>query len=333
MKKRGQTDVYLCSAVPDGGILRYALSERGELTFRDTLPLPTPNYLIFEGNTAYATLSRPFPDSKSSGVIRLSVAEDGSLSCAGEIVPTGGEGACHLAYDGGDLYVANYGSGSVTKIGGKTVRHEGNGPDPIRQTSPHCHGVFFSPDKRYLLVCDLGLDTVFVYDRELREISRAKVPDGAGCRHLVLSRDGRFVYVENEMGCSVSVFAYEDGRLVYRATCPTRTYAPHEGPDKGSAIRLSENGRRLYIANRGENEVVVLSCRGEKLRVIGRAPTGGDEPRDFALLGGEKYGIVTNQFGDGFRLYRVTGIRKNRLVSLQTLPLSAAIAVTERPKD
>ena len=330
MKRRKTTDVYLCSAVPDGGILHYALNGAGELTLLDALPLPAPNYLLIEGGAAYATLSEPFSDSGTGGVIRLSVSPDGKLSCAGEITPTGGEGACHLAFDGDDLYVANYGSGSVTRIGYPPVVHEGNGPDPIRQEAPHCHCAFFSPDKRFLLVCDLGLDTVFVYDRELREVSRAKVPDGAGCRHLVFSRDGRFVYVENEMGCSVTVFGWKDGNLFYRSTLPTRTYAPHGGPDKGSAIKLSRDGRRLYITNRGENEVVVLSCRGEKLRVIGRAPTGGDEPRDFALLHGERYAIVTNQFGNCFRLYRVGGLRKNRLKTLSTVPLPGAICVTTR---
>ena len=333
MKKRSPADVYFCSAVPDGGILHYTLSDAGDLTLLDTLALPSPNYLVIDGDTAYATLSAPFPDSDEGGVIRLSVNGDGSLSPAGEILPTGGVGACHLAFDGDDLYVANYGTGSVTKIGGPVVVHEGSGPDPIRQEAPHCHCTFFSPDKRFLLVCDLGLDTVFVYDRELREVSRAKVPDGAGCRHLTFSRDGRFVYVENEMGCSVSVFRWEDGRLFYRTTCLTRTRVPHQGPDKGSAIRLSKNGRRLYITNRGENEVVVLSCRGEKLRVIGRAPTGGEEPRDFSLLRDERFGIVTCQFGNSFRLFRVRGLRKNRLIPLKTFPLRAAIAVTGRPTE
>ena len=330
MNKRNPIDVYLCSAVPDGGILHYTLSNKGEFSFCDGLSLPSPNYLVFEGNTAYATLSDAFPATGEGGVVRLAVNGDGSLSRAGEPVSTGGRGACHLAADGEDLYVANYGSGSVTKIGGLTVEHEGNGPDPVRQDAPHCHCTFFSPDKKYVLVCDLGLDTVFVYDRELREVSRAKVPDGAGCRHLTFSRDGRFVYVENEMGCSVSVFRWENGRLTYRSTLPTRTYVPHDGPDKGSAIRLSRNGRRLYVTNRGENEVVVISCRGEKLRVIGRAPTGGDEPRDFALLENERYAIVTNQFGNSFRLYRVLGLRKNRLIPLQTTALPRAIAVTWR---
>ena len=84
------------------------------------------------------------------------------------------------------------------------------------------------------------------------------------------------------------------------------------------------------MTNRGENEVVILSCRGEKLRVIGRAPTGGDEPRDFALLGGERYALVTNQFGNTFRLYRVRGRTKNRLQTLGTFPLVGAICVACR---
>ncbi|MBR4335095.1 MAG: beta-propeller fold lactonase family protein [Clostridia bacterium] len=330
MKRPRTTDVYLLSCAPDGGILHYALSASGELTLLDTLPLPSPNYLVIRGARAFATLSAPFPGSDEGGVVELALAPDGSLSRVGGIRPTDGEEPCHLAFDGDDLYVANYGSGSVKKMGGPTVSHEGNGPDPIRQEAPHCHCALLSPDDKYLVVCDLGLDTVFVYDRDLCEVSRAKVPDGAGCRHAVFSRDGRFLYVENELGCSVSVFAWSDGRLSYRSTLPTRTYVPHDGPDKGSAIRLSSDGRRLYVTNRGENEVVILSCRGEKLRVIGRAPTGGDEPRDFALLGGERYALVTNQFGNTFRLYRVRGRAKNRLQTLGTFPLVGAICVACR---
>ena len=80
MNRRKTTDVYLLSCVPDGGILHYALSDGGELTLLDTLPLPSPNYLLIEGDLAYATLSTPFPDSDEGGVIRLAVNSDGSLS-------------------------------------------------------------------------------------------------------------------------------------------------------------------------------------------------------------------------------------------------------------
>ena len=38
MNERKTTDVYLCSAVPDGGILHYTLSGKGKLTLCDVLP-------------------------------------------------------------------------------------------------------------------------------------------------------------------------------------------------------------------------------------------------------------------------------------------------------
>jgi 6-phosphogluconolactonase len=180
-----------------------------------------------------------------------------------------------------------------------------------------------------VLVCDLGLDTVFTYDRDLNEVSRAKVPDGEGCRHLVFSKDGKYVYVLNELGCSVSVFAYDNGRLSYRSTLPTRTYRTHDGPDKGSAIKLSQNGRYLFITNRGEDEVVTLRVRGEKLKIVSRCDTEGNEPRDFSLLGGERFGLVTNQFSDSVILYRVSRWPFGKLKKILKLEILAPLCVIE----
>ena len=329
MKTNKSTYVYVASCVSDGGILRFRLDADGGFTFIDKLDLPTPNYMVRKGSVMYVTLQTPFDGSDEGGVIRLRIAEDGSLSRDGEVIPSGGSSTCHLAFEGEDLYLANYRSGSVTKVGRPPLCHSGHGVHPTRQEGPHCHCTFFSPDKRYLLVCDLGLDTVFTYDRDLNEVSRARVPDGEGCRHLVFSKDGRYVYVLNELGCSISVFAYEDGRLTYRSTLPTRTYRPHEGPDKGSAIKLSENGKFLFITNRGENEVVTLRVRGERLKVVSRVDSEGDEPRDFSLLGGERFGLVTNQFSDSVVLYRVSRFPFGKLRRLQRLEIPAPLCVIE----
>ena len=57
------------------------------------------------------------------------------------------------------------------------------------------------------------MDTVFVYDRNLDYVSKARVPDGYGARHLALSPDGKYVYCVNELVSSVTVFAYERGVL------------------------------------------------------------------------------------------------------------------------
>lgn len=329
MKTQKSTYVYIASCVDGGGILRYRLDKTGAFTFVDKLDLPTPNYMVREGNVMYVTLQTPFSGEREGGVIRLRVQDDGSLAVDGEVIPSGGVSTCHLAFEGEDIYLANYSSGSVTKVGNPPLCHSGRGVHPTRQEGPHCHCTFFSPDKRYVLVCDLGLDTVFTYDRDLKEVSRAKVPDGEGCRHLVFSKDGKYVYVLNELGCSISVFAYDNGRLSYRSTIPTRTYRTHDGPDKGSAIKLSRNGRYLFITNRGENEVVTLRVRGEKLKIVSRCDTEGNEPRDFSLLGGERFGLVTNQFSDSIVLYRVSKFPFGKLKRQLKLEIPAPLCVIE----
>ena len=95
-------DIETSSVCPLARVMRAELRSRGirgvtalwstEPPLKETAPdgtLPSPNYLVIDGDTAYATLSRPFPNSDQSGVIRLSVAPDGSLACAGEAVGTG----------------------------------------------------------------------------------------------------------------------------------------------------------------------------------------------------------------------------------------------------
>ena len=331
MKKSSETLVYIASSVHDGGIWRYRLTAKGELSPLDMLPIASPNYAYRDGDFVWVTLC-PQDEVESEGaVLRLKIDQNGNLSRAGEELPCGGVTSCHLAVSGEDVYVANYSSGSVTRLGEKPIVHEGRGVDPQRQEMPHCHSTVFSPDHRFVLVCDLGLDTVFVYDREMNEVSRAKVPDGEGCRHLVFSHDGRFVYVVNELGCSVSVFGYADGRMSYLSTTPTRTYREHEGPHKGSAIKLSKNGRYLFITNRGEDEVVTMKITGggRRVKVVSRISTEGREPRDFALLLDERFAIVTNQFSDSIVLYRVGRFPFGRLRRIARFSIPAPLFVSE----
>ena len=69
--------------------------------------------------------------------------------------------------------VANYNSGSVAvfpvlpdgKLGepSAVVQHTGHGPDPKRQEGPHAHEIEVSPDNRFAIASDLGLDQLLVY--------------------------------------------------------------------------------------------------------------------------------------------------------------------------
>ena len=90
-------------------------------------------------------------------------------------VASGGSGPCHLAVDhtGSDLFVANYGSGSAASYHLKPNRRDwsvgiaisvfrawGRSIEARRST---CHCTTVSPDNKYVLVNDLGLDRIVVY--------------------------------------------------------------------------------------------------------------------------------------------------------------------------
>src|SRR5262249_37876219 len=78
----------------------------------------------------------------------------------------------HLAVDatGRVLLAANYREGFVAAIpihadgtlgAVNRIKHEGKGPNPARQEQAHVHSVTLSPDNRFVIVADLGLDKVF----------------------------------------------------------------------------------------------------------------------------------------------------------------------------
>jgi len=143
-------------------------------------------------------------------------------------VASGGADPCFVTFDktGKFLLVANYTGGSVAvfplgadgKLGAATAleQHQGHGVIEARQEGPHAHWIATSPDNRYALEVDLGLDEVLVdkFDGSSGTLTPndppfAKVEPGAGPRHLVFSPNSKFVYVTNELGSTVTVFSYD----------------------------------------------------------------------------------------------------------------------------
>lgn len=122
-----------------------------------------------------------------------------------------GRFAAVSGYHGGNVgLVALQEDGTVGKLVDER-QHEGQGADPVRQDRPHPHSVTFSPDNRYALVADLGLDRIFVYSFEpdtgkLVYRSEASTPPGAGPRHLAFHPNGQWLYSINEVNSSISLF-------------------------------------------------------------------------------------------------------------------------------
>src|SRR5262249_55194570 len=136
--------------------------------------------------------------------------------------------------------VANYTSGSVAalpvrndgSLGEPTsfVQHKGSSVNPERQKAAHAHCIVVSPDNRYALSADLGMDQVVVYRLDPAsstltpsQQSLVRTAPGMGPRHLTFRPNGRQVYVINELGNSVTLFDYEPatGQLIERQTIST----------------------------------------------------------------------------------------------------------------
>lgn len=270
-----------------------------------------------------------FGGAKSGAVSAYAIDRaTGKLTLLNQIA-SGGADPCSVTFDktGKYLLVANYTGGNVAvfavgadgKLGERSAfeQHEGHGVVPDRQDGPHAHWLVTSPDNRYALSADLGLDEVIVdkFDAAGGTLAPndppfAKVEAGAGPRHLVFSPNEKFVYVTNEIGSTVTVFAYDAaaGALEARQTISTlpRDYA---GPNDTAEIAVHPSGKFLYVSNRGHNSIAVfgIAAKSGELTTIGNFPTRGKMPRNFAIDPTGHYLLVANQESNDIVVFRIDG--------------------------
>lgn len=283
-----ETDVYVASCVEKGGIYHYKMDD-GVLNLIDITSMDRPMYMVVKERKMYIILRAPFTNG-DSGLIIYDIDDNGKLVNPSEIFSTKGKVACHLAVEGEDVYCVNYISGSVIKMPELLVEHEGHGIHPQRQEKPHTHYVGVTPDHKYVCVTDLGLDTIFIYDKNLKCYGKAKVPEGHGVRHLAFSEDGKWLFAVNELMSTVSVFAYENGRLKFVDNCKILP-SDFQGVSTAAAIRVRDH--KIYVSNRGHDTIAILKFHNNRLELDGHIDCGGQTPRDFNFTG--EYMLSANQ--------------------------------------
>ncbi|MEM9656918.1 MAG: lactonase family protein [Planctomycetota bacterium] len=266
---------------------------------------------------------------------------------------TGDGGAAHLAVDkSGDwLFTAQYGGGSVAlfpldaegRIGPRRqlVEHVGAGPDARRQQSPHPHWVGVSPDNRFLMVPDLGIDKVVVYrfDAESGRIEPTGAgvcPPGGGPRHMKFHPNGRFVYVVNELQMSVTVFSWdaESGTLTPVQTISTLPDALQEVPNTSSEIRVHPNGRFVYAANRGHDSIAAFRVDEEngRLTFVEREAIRGSWPRNFNIDPSGKWLVAAGRDSATLAVFGIDQDAGNLRYTGKTVGCPSPICVEFQPR-
>jgi 6-phosphogluconolactonase len=263
----------------------------------------------------------------SGGVSAFSIDHTtGKLTFLNEVASRGAD-PCYIIVDktGKYVLVANYTGGSVAvfpiladgKLGEASgfVQHTGHGFDPKRQEGPHAHSIDLSPDNRFAMVDDLGLDELLVYKFDASKGSLTpndppfiKLDAGAGPRHFVLRPDGKFAYVVAEMGHTVTVFSNDpvSGKLQPLQSITTLP-KDFQGRNDDAEIQIHPSGKFLYASNRGEDTIVVYSIDAAKgiLTQVGSVLTGGKEPRSFEIDPTGTLLFAENQKSDNIAVFKI----------------------------
>ena len=271
----------------------------------------------------------------------------GRLTLMNEANCAGSSSPCHLALDATHhcLFVANYGSGTIAalpvlgdgRLGEATtvIQHTGSGPNPKRQAGPHAHFILPSPDNRFTLDCDLGLDKIFInrLDAAAAKLTANDPPSvsvapGSGPRHLVFSKDSKFVYVINELASSVTVFHYAAANAGLTEVQTVSTLPPNFNTNNTAAeIAIHPNGKFLYGSNRGHDSIAVFSIDSDtgKLTPVEHQSTLGHMPRHFAIAPGGRWLIAENQASDSVAVFSLDPDTGKLQPTGQTITIGAPV--------
>jgi 6-phosphogluconolactonase len=249
----------------------------------------------------------------------------GKLSLLNQVSSRGVD-PTHITLDRTGKYalVANYTTGSVAvfpvlkdgRLGEATAfeQHKGSSVNPERQKGPHAHAIAMSPDNRFAIVADLGLDQLVVYLFDAAKGTLRASPQvvrtapGAGPRHLVFSSDGRFLYVINELQSTVVAYSYDAASGVMHdlqtiATIPKS----FPGSNTTAEIEIHPSGKFLYASNRGEDSIAVFAIDTQTgmLTHVETQPTGGKTPRNFAIDPTGSWLLAANEDSNDIIVFRI----------------------------
>lgn len=208
-----------------------------------------------------------------------------------------------LSKDEKTLLLAHYSGGAVAALpideDGRIlpptsqIHHSGASVNKQRQDKPHPHWIGPTPRNKFVVVPDLGTDEVVVYrlDAQTHTLNRhgaGKVPPGSGPRHLKFHPNGKWAYVLNEMGLTVTAFKYDSEQGTLDRFQTVVALPESELKDiltTGSEIRMHPSGNFVYAAIRGHDVIAVFQVDTETgmLSLVEREPVRGSWPRNFGI--------------------------------------------------
>jgi 6-phosphogluconolactonase len=238
---------------------------------------------------------------------------------------SGGDDPCYVATSSDNkwLTVANYSSGTATVFpinedGSlkpfSQLIHDTIYREPGDSALSHVHETVFSPDEKFLITPDLGLDKLMIYEFDpskeqplvLSSPPSVASEKGSGPRHLIFSSNKKHAYVIHELSGTVTAYNYENGtfsQIQDIATFPKDA----EGIKDAAEIMISPDGKFLYASDRGDiNQIVIFSIDPDsgKLTFKGNQSSFGTHPRNFTIDPTGNYLLAANQDSESIIIFK-----------------------------
>ena len=329
--------------------------ETGEIRIKDTLDIENPSYLqLNENNNILYGVSEvgSFDGEKGGALFSVDISDNSQMRLI-DMKCTHGRSPCHLCVSpryikekDNLIFVSNYSEGSLsifqTDISGnikpslQSIHHFGKSVNPNRQEASHIHFAEIILGK-YLAVCDLGLDKIFLYPNFVNPaqnlnglITDSKTidcPPGSGPRHFAVSKDIKYLYVLTEMGNTVLVYECKGGdpeqefELIQEiSTLPS----DFTGRSTAAAIHVSPDGKYLGASNRGHDSIAVFRIKDGGGFSFATHIMTGKEPRDFRFSPDGKFLIAANQGSDSLTVY---SIENDKFIDANNITLPKPVCI------
>jgi 6-phosphogluconolactonase len=238
-----------------------------------------------------------------------------------------GTASCYLDVDATSksVVVANYSTGSVAALPvredgslGKAaafIQHRGSSVDPKRQNGPYAHSIVVSPDNRFALAADLGIDKILIYRLDATTAGLiandaqafASLPPGSGPRHLTFHPNGKRVYVINELNSTITFFDYvaDSGTLTRQQTISTLP-ADFSGTSYCADLKITPSGEFLYGTNRGHDSIAIYRIGSDgRLSLVSIDSALGKGPQNLLITPDGRWLLCANMPGNNVAVFAI----------------------------
>ncbi len=122
--------------------------------------------------------------------------------------------------------------------------HSGLGADPARQERPHAHCIRWTPDNKFVVVADLGIDRLVIYRFDpasgaLTPHGETVLPPGSGPRHIQFHPTLPYAYLANELTCTLASLAFDATAGSFAILAENRRCRPRAAGSSCAAVAIA----------------------------------------------------------------------------------------------